>query len=84
MSIKIGDRVRRIVGVGVYADIGTVCEITERPSRKTERQQQTIEMRIRVAWDIGGGRVRRTWLAMSGEGIRWERLVDHGEIEGSK
>jgi hypothetical protein len=73
-TIKVGDRVRRIGG----RYIGTVCEIAERPSRKTDRQRQTIEMRIRVLWppqpELGGDpRPRRTWLALSGEGTRWER-----------
>ena len=76
-TIIIGDRVRRLPATGTDANlIGTVCEIAERPSRKTDRQRQTIETRIRVAWppDCGGG-ARRTWLALSGEGTRWERVV---------
>lgn len=74
-EIKIGDRVRRVDATSL-SSIGTVCEIAERPSRTTDSGQRiTVEMRIRVAWDPdSAGRSRRTWLAMSGEGSRWERV----------
>lgn len=81
-DIEIGARVRRMPG----GRKGTVVEIADRPARQCTTQLQRSELRIRVLWDAinptsgyQSDRATRTWLAVSGEGTRWERLIAEAE-----